>query len=346
LEFSVTDLKWDHWHIEVSSICPLKCPRCPRQEYPETLKNTQLSLDFFRNQIGQEVIKNIKKITFCGNDGDPIYCKDFLSIVNFLKQINPCLSIVIITNGSYKDSDFWVDLGNSLNCYDEIHWSIDGVDDAMNQKYRINSNWESILNGIRSFKSVNTESYTIWAAIAFSFNENYIQDFIDIAKDLNFDEFQLTLSTKFDFKYPNQYKDDQLAPTFQSFVNTEDRYKRQTTVLSDKKRFTNLLIPIFIQRAKDLEKAPASGLCQIGTKGVFLNSKGEFYPCCWVANRYLHNKDWIKMAETKFNLHNQSFAEAIRDSFWKTNYLAFDSQECKTKCAKSKLNDLDYVSNW
>ena len=52
---------WDHWHIEPSSICTLKCPRCPRAEIPESLLNRQLTLDFFKNQIGADIIKQIKK---------------------------------------------------------------------------------------------------------------------------------------------------------------------------------------------------------------------------------------------------------------------------------------------
>jgi len=81
-------LALDHWHIEVSSICTLKCPRCTRAEVPETLLNRQLTLNFFRNQIGESQIKKIRKISFCGDDGDPIYAKEFLEIVEWIKQIN------------------------------------------------------------------------------------------------------------------------------------------------------------------------------------------------------------------------------------------------------------------
>jgi MoaA/NifB/PqqE/SkfB family radical SAM enzyme len=87
---------WDHWHIEPSSICALKCPRCPRAEVPDGLLNRQLSLDFFRDQIGAEVIKRIRKITFCGNDGDPIYCRDLVDICAWVKSTNPDLQLVVI----------------------------------------------------------------------------------------------------------------------------------------------------------------------------------------------------------------------------------------------------------
>ena len=55
------NLAWDHWHIEASSKCALRCPRCPRAELSESLLNQQLSLSFFQNQIGQDTIAQIKK---------------------------------------------------------------------------------------------------------------------------------------------------------------------------------------------------------------------------------------------------------------------------------------------
>ena len=107
-------LALDHWHIEPSSICTLACPRCPRAEVPETLLNRQLDLQFFVNQIGADMIKKIKRITFCGNDGDPIYCKQFLDICNWIKTVNPNMQLLIVTNGSYKKSSWWQKIAEIL----------------------------------------------------------------------------------------------------------------------------------------------------------------------------------------------------------------------------------------
>ena len=62
----------------------------------------------------------------------------------------------IITNGSHKLPEWWSRLGNVLNSNDEINWSIDGWDQVSNEKYRINSNWQSIEDGIRSFTTANS----------------------------------------------------------------------------------------------------------------------------------------------------------------------------------------------
>ena len=146
---SKNQLSLIHWHIELSSICTLKCPRCPRAEIPESLLNRQLTLDFFKKQIKEDIIKQIKRITFCGNDGDPIYCNDFIPIIKWIKEINPIISLVIITNGSYKTKDWWKEVALTLNNYDEIHWSLDGWNQESNSQYRVNSDWNSIIKGIK-----------------------------------------------------------------------------------------------------------------------------------------------------------------------------------------------------
>jgi len=95
-----------HWHFEVSGKCTLKCPRCPRNEAdPVPWLNKELDLDFFKQTFSPDFLKNtIKRITFCGDIGDPIYASQFLEIVEYLKSCNPKLHIYTITNGSYNQN--------------------------------------------------------------------------------------------------------------------------------------------------------------------------------------------------------------------------------------------------
>ena len=342
------NLAFDHWHIEPSSICTLKCPRCGRNETDEHTINKQLSLQFFKKQIGEDTIAKIKKISFCGNDGDPIYCNDFLSIIEWIKNINPTLEIVIITNGSHKPSHWWEKLSHLLSDIDEIHWSIDGWDQESNNIYRINSDWNSIINGIKTFRKNNKETYFIWATIAFKFNENHIDKISNIAKEYDFDHFQLTLSTKFHSKYPQDYiSNDFLEPDNKFLIAKGHRFDRLSTSLSDKKRPGIQLKKIFEKRANILynsDEYPA--LCYIGNKGVFLNSKGSFFPCCWVANNYHHNTKWLSLGDTSFNLHKNTFSDIIDNAFWQNDFLKFDNLECKSKCTKEKLLDTQHTTEW
>lgn len=334
-------IRWDHWHIELSSICALKCPRCPRAEVPESLLNRQLTLDFFKQQIGETVASQIRKITFCGNDGDPIYCRDLIDIVSWFKTVSPEIQIVIITNGSYKPEHWWQQLARVLNHHDEIHWSIDGWDEPSNQQYRVQSNWDSIMRGIEAFKKHNVSTYLVWAAIAFRFNQHQLAHMKAQAETLGFDSFQLTKSTKFGSKYPSAYgTQDQLEPTDSALVAAAHRFDRETMAITSKTRPGTELKIEFLKRASQLGNY--SGICLIGNKGVFLNSRGEFYPCCWTANRYSHNQAW----QGRFNLNTKTFEEIIADPFWTNDFLAFDNLECQTKCTPDRLSDPAHTAEW
>lgn len=342
------NLALDHWHIEICSICTLKCPRCTRAEVPETLLNRQLTLDFFRSQIGESQIKKMRKISFCGDDGDPIYAKQFLQIVEWIKEVNPDIQLLIITNGSYKTADWWKQLANYLNHNDEIHWSLDGWDQQSNSKYRINCDWDSIIDGITTFREYNKSTYTVIATIAFRFNESNLDKIVKLAYDYEFDCWQLTKSTKFGSKYPTAYGDyDLLEPLDKTLVASGHRFEREQTYISARQRPGADLKQLFWQRAEQLQNSKEyPALCYIGNKGVFLKATGEFYPCCWVANRYPHNKDIIDLAQTKFNLHNTTLESIINDSYWTKEFKKFDNTECKTKCIKAKLYDKSHVTEW
>jgi len=341
-------LALDHWHIEVSSICTLKCPRCTRMEVPETLLNRQLTLEFFRTQIGETAIKNMRKISFCGDDGDPIYAKEFLEIVDWIKQINPTIQLLIITNGSYKTEDWWRTLAHALNAHDEIHWSLDGWNQDSNSKYRVNCDWASIMQGMNTFVAHNTTSYTVVATIAFRFNESKLDYIKQLAEDIGVDCWQLTLSTKFGSKYPDAYgKDDLLEPVSKDLVANGHRFQRRQQYLSNKTRPGADLKSVFWQRAQELDASDEyPALCYIGNKGVFLKATGEFYPCCWTALRYPHNADIIELAQTRFNLHNTTIEDIMQDPYWTTEFKKFDNQECRTKCVKAKLHDKHHVTQW
>lgn len=341
-------LTWDHWHIEVSSVCALRCPRCPRTESPDRLLNQQLTLKFFQDQIGADIIKQIRKITFCGNDGDPIYCRDLLKICQWIKHCNPDLHVVIITNGSHKTPSWWQTLAEILNDRDEIHWSIDGWDQDSNQQYRVNSDWNSIMTGMHAFCNVNSHTYRVWASIAFRFNQDRLMDMHGMASSAGMDLFQITKSTKFGSHYPDTYGIvDPLCPDRLELISSSHRFERVLHFITAHIRPGSNLQQVFWHRAQELDRHKQySGVCLIGNKGVFVNSQGEFYPCCWTANRYAHNSQWHELAKARFNLWQRNFADIIADDFWHNDFLAFDSQECRTKCPPDKLKDIEHVTGW
>ena len=330
-----------HFHIEVSSKCTLACPRCARQEVPNGLVNTELDLDFFKQNFTPEFVSaNVEKITFCGDDGDPIYAHDLIPIIQYLKSIKP-VEIVIVTNGSHKKMSWWIQLGKTLDKNDSVHFSIDGYDNASNNMYRVNSDYDGIIAGLQTLR-VSSACQIVWAAIAFKFNEHHLEHMRQLAKKLGVDRFQLTRSTKFGSVYPSYGENDPLQPG-KNFVSSTHRFERVITDLSEK-----AVTPISSTNIRLFQATPSingvTPLCKIGNKGLYIDARGRLFPCCWVANRYSHNQEWQQQAE-KFNLHNHTLEHVLSDDFWVTELETYRWQECRTKCASSVVDE-KYATSW
>jgi MoaA/NifB/PqqE/SkfB family radical SAM enzyme len=332
-----------HFHIEISSKCTLRCPRCARQEVPASLVNTELDLEFFKRNFTPEFVQaNVEKITFCGDDGDPIYAHDLITVIEYIKSIKP-VEIVIVTNGSHKKVQWWAQLGAVLDSNDSVHFSVDGYDDVSNNLYRVNSDFDSIMLGIETLRS-SSQCQLIWAAIAFKFNENHIDKMQALASKLKMDVFQLTRSTKFGIIYPSYGINDTLEPS-KKFVSSSHRFERDVVLLTNNSTVNRAVPEKNIQLYKSVNEVNGvKPLCEIGNKGLYIDARGRLFPCCWVANRYSHNNEWQELAN-QFDLNARTLTEVVDDPFWETKFKQFTWQECKTKC-KSTLIDEKYATEW
>jgi MoaA/NifB/PqqE/SkfB family radical SAM enzyme len=307
---------------------------------PETLINTELDLEFFKRNFTPEfILQNVEKISFCGDDGDPIYAHDLIPVIRYIKSIKP-VEFVIITNGSHKKTEWWSELGSVLTEKDTVHFSIDGWDNISNNLYRVNSDFNSIIEGITSLK-IKSQCRVVWAAIAFKFNEDYLEQMKNHANVLGIDVFQLTKSTKFGSVYPGYGINDPLEPNKQ-FVSNTHRFEREQTNFTNRAQVTH---PInFKLYNKNQTRKDVVPLCEIGNKGLYIDARGRLFPCCWVANRYSHNKEWQELAEA-FNLNRRTLVNVLSDSFWNEEFQTFKWQECQTKCAARVVNQ-DYATQW
>jgi MoaA/NifB/PqqE/SkfB family radical SAM enzyme len=342
----INDFPLWHWHIENSSICSLRCPRCPRSEIPDTLVQTSLGLDFFEKNFTPDFLSDVWKISFCGDDGDPIYGKDFLDILFYLKFCKPDLSLRIVTNGSHRPRAWWDKLAAILNQYDEIHFSLDGWDQQSNEKYRVNSDWVSITDALDSMKS--SSAVKTWAAIAFSFNYKKINTkMIPMAEALGFDKFQLTLSTKFGSKYANYLTNDvdSLEPSGK-YVAKSHRFERLVYDLTGREMLQNKSYELNLYHFFKLENINnIAPICQIGNKGLYISSQGYFYPCCWLANRYNHTQ-WQEFRRPEFDLKERTITQVLSDPRWQEFFNnAHNYSECASKCAASNMT-LEYGTSW
>jgi hypothetical protein len=165
----------------------------------------------------------------------------------------------------------------------------------------------------------------------------------NLARQLDMDAFQLTLSTKFGKIYPGYGKDDPLEPS-ERYISSSHRFERDVTVLSSRGLNSQANTKNIQLYKSATEVNGVRPLCEIGNKGLYIDAQGRLFPCCWVANRYSHNSEWKAIA-TKFDLNRRTLADAVTDDFWATTFKTFGWQECQTKCAASRVDE-KYATEW
>ena len=324
-----------------------------------------MTLDFVKRFFTEDRLRNeVQRVTMCGDVGDPIYCKEYIDICRYIKTVNPNIHIFTITNGSYKKPEWWAELASVLNDKDTINFSVDGYDNASNNLYRVNSNFESIMTGIRTVRQHNSQVFLNWAMIVFSFNQDHIDNITQQARALGMDGLQITKSTKFGSKYGGYGgPQDPLEPRVE-FISSTHRYERQTLNLSGRVQDTHKYLEHnrkkYIEISKQYADSPVTPLCEIGNRGVYVNAEGVVFPCSWLSFPYhsltfgdktVQWKDtFFAQHRDRMNLNNRTFDEIIADPLWNKCSRGFTDPaktwvECGQKCSTGVVDE-NYAVGW
>jgi MoaA/NifB/PqqE/SkfB family radical SAM enzyme len=310
-------------HLEISSKCVLKCPRCPRTELKLDRLNQEITLSDFKSGFPVDVLSHIEHFIFCGDIGDPIYATEFLEIIQYIKQHSK-IRVRIVTNGSYKKPEWWQQLGAILTGNDQITFSVDGWDNQSNNQYRVNSDFESIVSGITALRA-SSSCVIQWSAIYFAFNQDKINDMRDFAKSLGCNQFQTVKSSKFDNRYLADGIDE-LKPATE-FVASTLVYETSTELLNQTD-----YIPIVPRTS---ERPHAWAKCLNYKKDLFVGINGLVMPCPWFNNGYNDN-EFIKKNHTLMSIKTRPFLEIINDvGLWQKLLDSFDTSPleiCQLKC--------------
>ncbi|GEM_PF-7124165 len=240
--------KANYLYVEPTSHCVLKCPRCPRTYSPESYSPNHLDLNVYKDFIQSKYFGNLDYVEFGGNLGDPIYHPEIISFISVTQEALPSTKVVIHTNGT-QGKRKWEDMVNQLRGIDIVLFSVDGLEQS-NHHYRVNSNWELILEGMRISAK---KCHTVWKYIVFSHNQHLIEEAIKLAKQLDIKTFLLTKSSVFNGDWLVDGIDP-LAPT----ANWQ-----------------------FNPSVDNFEKPTISARCQ-NQSMHYLDSNGRYSPCCWI----------------------------------------------------------------
>ena len=301
----------------------LKCPRCPRTELELDQANQEITLKDFQSGFPIDLLNQVDVFIFCGDIGDPIYATEFLEIVEYIKK-NSQVRVRIVTNGSYKKSDWWQQLGQLLDYNDNITFSVDGWDQVSNSQYRVNSNFDSIINGIKTLRAAS-ECQITWSTIYFAFNQHRIDHIREIAQSVGCNIFKTVKSSKFDGRY---------------LINNEDMLKPNNQLVAKTSMYETCVE--LLQEAKYLPVVTATPLrphawakCMNYEKEMFIGIDGVVSPCPWFNGAY--QKNWfVEQYQDQLSIRHRSFFEIINDAnMWQQLVDSFDTTPlpiCQLKC--------------
>lgn len=185
-------------HVELSSVCNAACPMCRREVNPNFDKKnhlTSLSLEKVKEVLEEDFIKQLKFIYFCGSYGEPVAAPDCISIMKFIRELNPTIKLGIHTNGSLRSISFWQELGSILNLpNDYCRFGIDGLSDT-NHIHRVGTNWDLIMKNATAF--INAGGNAEWEYLIFDHNEHQVDEAELLSKQMGFKSFIPKISRRF-----------------------------------------------------------------------------------------------------------------------------------------------------
>ena len=326
---SLSEVK--HLHIEFSTICNARCPLCPRNlfGYPVNhgYEETNFSLELAKKSFSSRFIKQLKVIHINGNFGDFVSNPESLEIIKLFRTENNISQIIISTNGSARNDDFWKELG-SINRI-QVQFCLDGLEDT-HYLYRQDTSWKRILQNAKTFMS--TGGIAIWKMIKFDHNSHQIDNCKNLSKELGFSYFKLVDDGR------------DTGPVFDrkgNFSHSIGNWQGPQTINEVSKMPLDIM-GVFDKRRKITCDAKER-------RGIYVSAEGKVYPCCWLGfspdtfeNRYFtNNNKQIKEFMVNNSLHDHDLETCIQwfkdvESSWdKKSYQSGLIKLCDVHCGHS-----------
>jgi MoaA/NifB/PqqE/SkfB family radical SAM enzyme len=255
-----------HLHLELSSKCNARCPRCPRNyngfPFNGGYEEANLCLAHFQEIISPEFLLQIEEILINGNYGDFVLNPDSVPIIEYILSSNPKIRLEVSTNGSARDTKFWATLG-AMNI--GVWFCLDGLADT-HSMYRQDTDFDLIIKNAKTF--INAGGRAIWKYIVFDYNEHQVQQARQLSRELGFSQFFPINNTRVDGPvYDRQGK---------KTANTLDnKWSNMPDQLTDKYILSQ---PVNFWAQTTTTRIDCEAAQQ---KSMYVGSTGVVTPCCY-----------------------------------------------------------------
>lgn len=296
---SINQIK--HVELELSSHCNASCPLCPRnlfgyEKIDLGYTKKHLTLKEIKQILSKNFLKQIKKITFEGNFGDPLMNPELLEIVRYLNT-----TIDINTNASLQTKDFWKELAKYPVT---VYFAIDGLEDT-HSVYRRNTDYNKILRNAKTF--IAAGGHAVWKMIQFDHNKHQVIAAKSLSKALGFKQFELVDHGR------------NSGPVFDNDGNLE-RVIGDFEGSLDLDHYTNIIKngDILIEDINDRPEKEISCFSK-NNSSIYISSTGDVYPCCFMG--------FSPNTFGKGRWH-QPVNKQIVELIYKNNALKYSLEEC------------------
>ena len=98
--------------------------------------------------------------------GDPIISKDTLEIYQYLREVNPNISLAMHTNGSAREPAWWEKIAKAKV---KVTFGLDGLQDT-NHYIGYSTNFDKIIKNAKAF--IDAGGFAKWHMLVFEHNEH------------------------------------------------------------------------------------------------------------------------------------------------------------------------------
>lgn len=261
----------DSVHLELSSFCNARCPRCTRNFYGAEINTGyvehNMTLAEAKKIFPESFVSHLKYILYNGNLGDMVMNSETLDISKWFLSVNPNLFIEANTNGGAGTTEFWESLAEIGIV---VNFAIDGLEDT-HHLYRQNTSWSRILHNAKTFIAAGGVAH--WKMIKFNHNEHQLEQCKTLSEDLGFAGFEVNFFNRNHNKLGSPAFDKQ-----GTFSHAVDNYQRTTDINTLQKIAQNNWTIVKFNKSiyENVD-------CYAQKKHeLFVNSLGEVYPCCFI----------------------------------------------------------------
>lgn len=300
-------MNWDDarfLHLEITSRCNSVCPSCSRfrnfgyETSPEINKEQNWTFEQVESRLPKEKLGSIKHLYFNGTVGD--FCANpyALEITEYLYKHSNNPKITVNTNGGLRNKNWWGELGKIPNI--TVNFALDGLEDT-HSLYRRETNWNKILENAKNF--IANGGTAVWTMTIFKHNQHQIEACRTLSQQLGFQRFE----SRFHDRSTGLTADRNGNPSHRIEHADNSPIRGLTHALNDS-HIHMVHFPMKTAQYKiKIKPLESLNLCQVhGRKEVYINSKWQVAPCCYIGNVFFSNYHYIDELNEKLQKYNLS----------------------------------------